>query len=183
MKTYIALLRGINVGGQKKIKMSDLVTLFEELNFRDIQTYIQSGNVIFNSPSMVINKLEDKIKNAIESRYGFEVNVLIKSAQELKQVLENNPFLRKKKDPGKMYVSFLSEILSVARVAELNESDALPEEYVIRGSYIYLFFPNGYGRAKMSNNFFERKLKVFATTRNWKTVNKLYEIANVKQGS
>ncbi len=177
MKTYIALLRGINVSGQKKIKMADLKALFEKLNFSNVRTYIQSGNVIFNNNSSGTNQLENKIKKAITNQYGFKVDVIIKSVKELENIISNNPFLPRKKDTDKMYVTFLSEIPASKKLSKTKEADFSPEEYFIDRKNIYLFLPKGYGRAKLNNNYFENKLKVFATTRNWKTVNKLFELA------
>jgi uncharacterized protein (DUF1697 family) len=177
MKTYIALLRGINVSGQKKIKMSDLKSLFENLGFKDIRTYIQSGNVIFKSSASAVKKLELKIETAIKNYFGFDVPVLIITPTELEKVIKQNSFLKKKKDTGKMYVTFLADVPSKENVSKFKKVDFSPEEYSINGKNIYLFFPNGYGRAKINNTFFENKLKVLATTRNWKTINKLFEIA------
>jgi uncharacterized protein (DUF1697 family) len=169
MKYFIALLRGINVSGQKQIKMAELKTLFENIGFKNVETYIQSGNVIFASKEKSIKKLEDKISSGIKNKFGFDVQVIVIISSEIEYILKTNPFL-KKKDADKLYVTFLSIIPSVENVEKLNSVNYLPEEYVIDGRYIYLFFTNGYGRAKLNNNYFENKLKVFCTTRNWKTV-------------
>jgi uncharacterized protein (DUF1697 family) len=97
--------------------------------------------------------------------------------EEIEYVIQNNPFFKKKKDSEKLYVTFLSENPLAENMKKLNAIDYSPEEYVIDGRYIYLFVPNGYGKAKLNNNLFENKLKVFGTTRNWKTVNKLFELS------
>ena len=179
METYIAILRGINVSGQKKIKMADLKVHLEELNFKNVRTYIQSGNVIFEHEATNPEGLENEIEKKISEKYGFQLPTIIKIPSELEYVLNNNPFLN---DPNKaanrLYVTFLSAIPSSINIGKLKNTDHSPEEYILDGKNIYFFSPNGYGKAKMNNNFFENKLKVTATTRNWKTVNKLLEISN-----
>jgi uncharacterized protein (DUF1697 family) len=177
MNTYIALLRGINVSGQKQIKMTELKALFEELKFSDVQTYIQSGNVIFKSKEDQVNKLESKVAKAIREKFGFDVKIIVKTPKEFEYVLKNNPFIKKKKEAERLYTTFLSEVPSTEKIKKLKETDYSPEEYTIDGKNIFMFFPDGYGKARLSNNLFENKLKVFATTRNWKTVNTLWKMA------
>ena len=177
MLKFVALLRGINVSGQKRIKMSDLKTLFEEVGFQNVETYIQSGNVIFSANEKSNKKLEDKISSAIKTKFGFDVHLVVVTPEEIDHVIQSNPFPKKKKDAEKLYVTFLSENPSTENIKKLNAIDYSPEEYIIDGRYIYLFVPNGYGKAKLNNNFFENKLKVFGTTRNWNTVNKLFELS------
>jgi uncharacterized protein (DUF1697 family) len=177
MSKFIALLRGINVSGQKQIKMSDLKTLFEATGFQDVKTYIQSGNVIFSAKEKSKRKLGNKSSLAIKSKYGFDVRVIVITPDEIECVLKNNPFFKNKKDAEKLYVIFLSENPLVENIKKLNAINYSPEEYVIDGRYIYLFVPNGYGKAKLNNNLFENKLKVFGTTRNWNTVNKLFGLS------
>jgi len=175
MESYIALLRGINVSGQKKIKMDDLRNYLEALDFRNVQTYIQSGNIVFKHKKTPIINLEELIKNKILEKYGFQVPVLIKTPAEVTSILNNIPF--ENIDYSKLYFTLLNEIPQSALIDKLKEFSFPPEEYVINGTSIYFYSPNGYGRAKMNNNFFEKKLKVKATTRNWKTMNKLIEIS------
>lgn len=181
MIKFIALLRGINVSGQKKIRMSDLKSLFEDLDFTNVQTYIQSGNVMFESKTDDIKSLEVKIANGIKQKFGFDVKVIVKTCAELKYILNNNPFLKKQKaNTDWVYVTFLSEEPSSISIKNLKEVIYKPEEYFIDSKTIYVLLPNGYGRAKLNNIFFENKLKVFATTRNWKTVNELFELSKSK---
>ena len=177
MTKFIALLRGINVSGQKQIKMPDLKSLFEESGFQNIETYIQSGNVIFTSKEKLPEKLEQKISLAIKRKFGFDVQIIVLTPEEIEYVLNNNPFIKKKKESEKLYVTFLAKSPSNENINKLNAIDYSPEEYIIDGRYIYLFVPNGYSKAKLNNNFFESKLNVSATTRNWKTVNKLLELS------
>ena len=178
MKRFIALLRGINVSGQKKIKMSELKTLFESLGFQNVETYIQSGNVIFSSKEKSTSNIAGIISSAIENKYNFDVQVLILTQQEINQALENNPFIKNKKEIERLYVTFLSAKPSIENIIKLNESDFSPEEHSINEKIIYLFLPNGAGKAKLNNNYIENKLKVTCTTRNWKTVTALSELVN-----
>ena len=175
MTTYIALLRGINVSGQKKIKMVELKSHLGELHFRNISTYVQSGNVLFEYEKTDTADLARQVQEKIKEKYGFEVVVFIKTLEDLEVVLENNPF--RDEDLTRLYVTFLSQEPDPALLQTLNTIDHHPEEFVLQGKDVYFFSPHGYGKAKMNNNFFENKLKVAATTRNWKTVNKLVELA------
>ncbi|MEJ2193882.1 MAG: DUF1697 domain-containing protein [Ignavibacteriaceae bacterium] len=177
METYVAMLRGINVSGQKIIKMTDFIILLQELNFTDVHTYIQSGNAVFKNKKVTHKTLENKIAQKIFNEYGFEVPVIIRNREELKEVLKNNPFV-KNKDLNRLYVTFLSDEPTKDKLIKLKKIDYSPEEFVLIGKTIYGYSPHGYGKAKLNNNFFENKLKVNATTRNWKTVNKLVEMAN-----
>ncbi|MBL6445335.1 DUF1697 domain-containing protein [Fulvivirga sp. 29W222] len=178
MQTYIAILRGINVSGANKIKMDDLRARLTDLGFQNVKTYIQSGNVIFDykpiDPLVLAKKLQQKIKE----EYSYKVPVIVAGAEELKQVIINNPFLKERnEDPGKLHVTFLAEPANDENMSKIDASGYLPDEFKINGKEVYLFCPNGYGRTKLTNNFFESKLKVTATTRNWKTVNTLLNMA------
>lgn len=176
MKKFIALLRGINVSGQKIIKMSRLKSLFEGMGFQDVQTYIQSGNVIFSSNDKSTIKLDTKISSGIKNKFGFDVQIIVIDQKEIEYVLKNNPFIKKKKEFERLYVIFLSDAPSKENIQKLKSLDYSPEEYKIDEKLVYLFLPNGAGKAKLSNNLFENKLKVSGTTRNWKTVRALSEI-------
>lgn len=175
MITYISMLRGINVSGQKKIKMEELKKLYESLGFKNVQTYIQSGNVIFDFSDTNISKLINKIEQKIKKSFNFDVPVLIRTKNDLQKLIANNPFT--KKDSSKLYVTFLSDTPIKSPLDEITKIKDKSEEFIISGKEIYLFYPNGYGRSKLTNNYFERKLKLSATTRNWKTVNKLLELS------
>lgn len=177
MQTYISLLRGINVSGQKKIKMEDLKKLYESLGFKEVITYIQSGNVIFSDEESDREKLVKKIESGIQKKYGFEVTVFVYIPDNFKKVIENQPF--PKDDIKPLMVTFLDQIPNKENLSKLEVIDVNYEQYQLKGKVMYLYFPNGYGRAKMSNNFLENKLKVRATTRNWRTVNKLWDMTNL----
>jgi len=173
MKTYISILRGINVSGQKKILMADLKLLYEELGFQNVQTYIQSGNVVFEYPKNSVSELQQLISNKIKNHYGFEVPNLILLPQGIKKILDDNPF----KQIEKMYFIFLTELPEQENIQKLATYNFENEFYELHGKVIYFYCPDGYGRAKMNNNFFEKQLKVMATTRNLNTVKKLLGIA------
>src|ERR1700740_1199955 len=153
MATYIAILRGINVSGHKLIKMDALRKLFDNMGFKNTKTYIQSGNVVFQDKQAKIQDLEKKIAGSILKEFGFEVPVLVKEADELEAVLEKN------------------------HIEKIKEGAYASDEFIVVGKTVYLFCPNGYGNTKLNNTFFENKLKVTATTRNWKTINELVTIA------
>ncbi len=174
MNTYIALLRGINVSGKKKIKMADLRGHLAELNFNNLQTYIQSGNIVFESELTDIRELEQAIHKKILEKYGFEVPVLIVKPDYLKTVLDKNPY--KTHETKQLYYTFLAETPAPELVEKLKTYNYSPEETQLVERHIYFYSPLSYGRSKMNNNFFEKKLKVAATTRNWRTLNKLLEM-------
>jgi uncharacterized protein (DUF1697 family) len=179
MQTFISILRGINVSGQKKILMADLKVLYENLKFKDVRTYIQSGNVIFKSNEPLSDiEFEKKIEDQIFKKYDFHVPVIIRSEDEIRKIIAANPFLKEKNiDPKKLHVTFLSNIPDKENVESIEKMDFSPDKFMISGKEVYLYVPNGYGETKISNTFFEKKLKVKATTRNWNTVNKLSELS------
>ena len=177
METYIALLRGINVSGQKMIKMGDLIKALEELNFSNIRTYIQSGNIIFQCDITDPPQLEVMIAGNISDHFRFEVPVIILTLAELEQVSENNPFLVKRtEDVDKLHVTFLSKEPDPVDLRNIKENSFIPDEFIISGKEIYLFCPHRYGRTKLTNTFFENRLKTTATTRNWKTIQTLLHL-------
>jgi uncharacterized protein (DUF1697 family) len=175
MITYISMLRGINVSGQKKIPMEALKKLYESLGFKNVRTYIQSGNVVFECPDKNVPAPINMIKKKIRQTYGFEAVVFIRTKDEFKKLIDNTPFL--KKDLSKLHVTFLSETPARLPMEEINKGKAAAEDFYISNREIYLYCPDGYGGSTLSNNFFERKLKVSATTRNWRTVNELFKLA------
>lgn len=183
MQTFISILRGINVSGQKKILMDDLKSLYDHLQFKDVKTYIQSGNVIFKSDEKLSDaELAKKIEDEIFKKYKFQVPVIIRSEDEMEKIISANPFLKEKNiDPKKLHVTFLSKIPGKENIEQLEGMDFLPDRFKVSAKEIYLYVPNGYGETKISNTFFEKKLKVNATTRNWNTVNKLSEMTSVSK--
>jgi uncharacterized protein (DUF1697 family) len=179
IETFISLLRGINVGGNSKINMADLVILYESLGLNDVITYIQSGNVIFRSRETDIKKLSKLIEEKLDQIFHLSSSTLVITPAILQKIITNNPFLKERDmDTAKLYVTFLYEMPSELNVRPLEETRYETDRFVIADGEVYLYCPNGYGRTKLSNNFFEKKLGVAATTRNWKTVNTLLSMAD-----
>ena len=178
MEKRIAILRGINVGGRRKVLMDDLKKLFLELDFSEISTYIQSGNVIFNDQSSRSNlELSNMIENAILKRYAFEIPVIVRTVSELIQAVSGNPFYNEEEDIDRLYLTFLQEKPLEENRIKTEKYQYSPDEFVIRGKEVFIFCPGPYNKTKLSNSFFENKLKVKATTRNWKTVLKLIALS------
>jgi uncharacterized protein (DUF1697 family) len=183
MVTYLAFLRGINVSGQKQIKMNDLAALFIGLGAEDVRTYIQSGNVVFRYPDSDLPALIRLISGKIFEKYGFEVPVLIRTASELREMLARNSFTDEIiTDANQPYVTFLSEEPAIENLEKLNSEHYEPDRFRVLGRAIYLYCPGGYGQTKLSNAFLEKKLKVTATTRNWKTIQALVNLADQAAG-
>lgn len=181
MKTYIALLRGINVSGKNKIKMTELKNLFVDLGYHDVLTYIQSGNVIFKSSIKESILIEDTIISAISKRFGYAIKVLILNKDELTVLFNSNPFLAKDPtmDISKLHVTLLNKEPDFVGMPHIKIIvAAIDDEFEQIENTIYLYCPNGYGNTKLNNNFFEKKLNTDATTRNWKTITKLVELSN-----
>lgn len=178
--TYLAILRGINVSGQKKIKMQDLRSLFESLGMQNVRTYIQSGNVIFESNIEDKKELKAEIETRIEKQYKFHVPVELRTRLEWKEIVDGCPFapIDVKTQGTKVLITFLSDEPTAGRLIEIKTYVHPPEQLIVKGREIYLNCPNGYGKTKLSNTFLERKLGVVATTRNWKSVVLLHELLN-----
>jgi len=179
MKTYIALLRGINVSGQKKIRMLDLKSHLEELGWEGIHTYIQSGNIVFSSTEDNPSHLAQLIRLKLLDKYGFNVPTLVLEPVELVHPINNNPFTQ---DPDisieRLAVTFLFETPQDEQVKKIMEQEQTNEHFIFDKKFIFLYYPDGFGKVLMGNNAFEKVLKVEATTRNWRTVNKLYEMTS-----
>lgn len=172
MKRYIVLLRGINVSGKNKLPMVELRELLNDLGFQNSLTYIQSGNIILDSDESK-SVVCEKIKKAIKSKFDYDVPVIAKTIDEWKKVINNNPYA-KREDGKNNYFTFLEKKPIVSNV-EINKM--AEDEYTIINDVVYLYCEGGYGKTKLSNNIFENKLKVTATTRNLRTTMKLLELA------
>jgi uncharacterized protein (DUF1697 family) len=171
----LALLRGINVGGKHKLPMRDLAGMFEDAGCRNVRTFIQSGNVIFDATSSVLNGLAGVIASRIEEQFGHKVPVILRTAQELREVASNNPY------PGaedNLHVMFLADRPSAAKIAALDPNRSAPDEFIVRGREIYLHLPNGVRDTKLTNAWFDSKLGTVSTGRNWRTVAKLLAMMN-----
>ncbi len=176
MTDYAALVRGVNVGG-KQMSMPQLKTLLEGLGCLHVTTYIQSGNAVFTAdrdPAELAADMEQRIHEVM----GLDVKVLLRSRDELAATVAQNPFIERNPDGNGLHVTFLAAVPEAALVAEIDPSVSSPDEFRIIGRDIYLHIPVSYGRSKLNNAFWERKLKVPATTRNWRTTLKLLELTS-----
>lgn len=174
MPTYVLLLRGINVSGHNKLKMKDLQACLETLGLSAIQTYLQSGNAVFNAPKQAPETLAPKIQQALHAAHGITVRALVKTAAELRSIRAANPFLDEPDvDVATLHVTFLRGVPARAAVEGMARIDAGRDRYRHVGSAIYLSCPDGYAKTKLSNKGLEKWLAVDATTRNWKTVSAL----------
>lgn len=176
MNTYVAVLRGINVSGQRIIAMKDLKALFQKAGYDNVMTYIQSGNVVFESTETSIKKLEKNISELIQNHYNFSVPVLVLSREEMIEIITKNPYIDREKDTNKLHVTLLEKIPEEKALATTRDEKYQSDEFTIMGTSVYLYCPDGYGMTKFSTTFFEKKLGVEATTRNWKTILKLLEL-------
>lgn len=178
METYISILRGINVSGQKLIKMSALKALYEELGLEMVQTYVQSGNVVFRSGKKDKTALQQRLSGQILSQFGFEVPVIVLQTEDLESVIKDNPYIGdQSRDSAYLHVTFLSSEPEQVDLDAINAKRSNGEEFALTSKAVYLYCPNGYGRTKLTNTFLENKLKVSATTRNWKTCQALLTMA------
>ncbi|MCE1164269.1 MAG: DUF1697 domain-containing protein [Bacteroidetes bacterium] len=178
MKTYIAVLRGINVSGYNVIKMAELKNMFERMKYSGVRTYIQSGNVVFRAGNEAASGLARKISDMISETFGLSVPVLVLDSAALKEVVSGNPFLKDRKyDTKYMHVTMLPAVPEKTKIKELAGFNSGSDEIVFKGSNAYLYCPEGYGRTKLNNTFLEKKLGMTATTRNWRTVCILSEMA------
>lgn len=184
MTIYIALLRGINVGGRNKIKMAELKRTFETMGLGQVQTYIQSGNVLFESNEGE-ESLRKRIEHGIEKNFGFSVSVVLRTVGELERIIRNCPFSEKEvttadaaSDSKSLYVSLLDEVPSQEAIEKLSACKNESEKFQVEGREVYLLFRHSIRNSKLATNL--QKLGVSMTTRNWKTINKLAELAKAK---
>ena len=177
--SYVALLRGINVGGNNKLPMKDLASLFAKAGCSDVQTYIQSGNVVFGARAKAAEGIASVITNDIEKRFGFSVPVIVRSAQQISTAIEANPFLKENLNEDFLHVVFLKD----APVGTLDKDRSPADRFVVQGSEIHLYLPKGVAGTKLTNAYFDSQLKTVSTQRNWRTVLKLRELLNGRNRS
>jgi uncharacterized protein (DUF1697 family) len=177
MTTYIALLRGINVGGKTSLPMKDLVAAIEECGGNDVRTYIQSGNAAFESAETNASRLSKAIRSGIKDRSGFEPHVLLLSIEELSEAIAANPFPEAAEtDPSKLHLGFLNSAPTKPDMAKLESLKKGNERFLLRGKAFYLHAPEGVGRSKLAAGA-ERALGVAMTDRNWRPVCRIREMA------
>jgi uncharacterized protein (DUF1697 family) len=171
---YVALLRGINVGGRNKLPMKDLAVMFQKAGCTEVQTFIQSGNVLFNAPAKIARQIPVLVPVEIERKFGHRPPFVMRTAQQFAAVLENNPFPGV--DEDHLYVMFLASAPEAARVKTLDPARSAPDTFLVRGTEIYLNLPNGAGETKLTNAYFDSKLATTSTFRNWRTLTKLTQL-------
>ena len=174
--TYVALLRGINVGGKNKLPMKDLAWMFAAAGCGDVKTYIASGNVVFKATAKLVERLPVLISKRIEERFGLEVPVVLRRDKEMEAVVGASPFAGPGADFDYLAVLFLADLPSHGAVSRLDAKRSPPDEFVVRGREIYLRCPNGFAKTKLTNDYFDRTLETTSTGRNWRTVLKLVEL-------
>jgi uncharacterized protein (DUF1697 family) len=178
MPTYAALLRGINVGRNKRIGMADLRSLVEGLGHESVRTHLQSGNIVFDSRKRSARPLETAIEQAIAAELDMDVTVMVRRADELAAVVDASPFAGRTDDPKKIHVAFLSQAPKAAAVKGLGGDEFAPDELEVIGREAHLLYPNGYARTNLTNAVLEKRLGVRATSRNWRTVKALAELTS-----
>jgi uncharacterized protein (DUF1697 family) len=174
--THVALMRGINVGGKNKLPMKDLAEMFAGAGCRDVRTYIQSGNVVFTAPRGVATKLPGLVAARIAERFGYRTPVVLRTADELRDAVANNPFLAAGAAEETLHVMFLADTPSARAVGDLDPQRSPGDVFVVRGRDVYLRLPKGVADTKLSNAYFDSKLATVSTGRNWRTVTKLLEM-------
>jgi len=169
--------------GHNTIRMTDLASLFLSLGLKDPETYIQSGNVVFlNSGKLTVKKVAVAIEKAIGGKYNYNIPVIIRTPDEFRTIISSNPFSGENDyDPSKLAVLFLTEKPTESQIDKVINIDYPPDKFVISGKEIFIYCPNGFGKSKLYTNFFENKMKVTGTARNWKTINTLMELADRKK--
>jgi len=177
MTRYVSLFRGINVGGHQTVPMNELKELHEALGLKDVVTYIQSGNVVFTSDDADLAQLPRQIEDDFAKKFGFQVKVMVRTSAELQDIIDNNPFQNQTmKEPKLMVVLFLATHPESTAMEDLQKTYIGPEELCLIGQELFVYYPNGIGRSKLSLTLIEKKLKTMGTGRNWNTILQLQKM-------
>ena len=174
---HVALLRGINIGGKNKLPMADLAAIFREAGCDGVRTYIQSGNVVFRADPALAEEIPSLIGESILDRFGYRTPVIARSARELGEIVQANPFADTGTEANRLLVFFLADLPDRVRVETLDPDRSPGDEFVVRRREIFLHYPNGVARSKLTNSYFDSTLATTSTGRNWRTVTKLLELA------
>jgi uncharacterized protein (DUF1697 family) len=175
---HVALLRGINVGGKNMLPMKELVGMFVAAGCGDVTTYIQSGNIVFSADAKVVAGLGSLIASRVEERFGLRVPVVLRTAAEIKAVIRGNPFLAAGVGEEILHVCFLADLPDVDKVAGLDAGRSVPDAFTVVGREIYMRLVKGVSGTKLTNAYFDSRLKTVSTMRNWRTVLRLGEMVN-----
>jgi uncharacterized protein (DUF1697 family) len=181
MNTYVALLRGINVGGKRRVPMDELQAVAESIGFRSVSTYIQSGNLLFESDRDETGVCTQLAK-AIAERFGFDVPVIARSSDDFLAVAESHPFSDLDLDPRFLHVGFLDRLPTAEPAAAIPAADFAPDRIVVHGRDVYLAYPNGSARSRLTVPLLESRLGASLTARNWKTVRRLADLVGSRLG-
>lgn len=175
-KRYVALLRGINVGGKHSVPMRQLAEMFSGAGATEVRTFIQSGNVVFAATPTIAKTIPGTINEAIRKKLGHEVPVVMRSAEKFREALARNPFAKRKDFANFSHLLFCADKLSMANVKKLDAARSPGDEFACSEQEIYLWAPNGVGQTKLTNAYFDRVLETVCTQRNWRTAMKLSEM-------
>ena len=174
---YVALLRGVNVGGKNKLPMADLRDIFTTAGCAAVKTYIQSGNVVFEAAQDLAERVPEIVTRAIRRQFGYETAVVMRSSEELRQVVASNPF-DTSGDPRFLHVAFLEDTPGAEAVSRLDPQRSPPDAFAVRGRNVHLHYPNGVARSKLTNEYLAAQLQTASTMRNWRTVLSLLKMVD-----
>jgi uncharacterized protein (DUF1697 family) len=175
-ETHVALMRGINVGGKNKLPMKDLAALFEEVGCRQVLTYIQSGNVVFDADTTTAERSRTHVPELLAERFGYRVPVVLRTARELRAAAARHPFLDEADDAKHLHVGFLADAPSAEAVETLDPARSAGDSFAVLGREVFLHVPGGMARTKLTTDYFDRRLGTVMTVRNWRTVTTLIEM-------
>jgi uncharacterized protein (DUF1697 family) len=174
--TYVALLRGINLGGKNMLPMKELVAMVSAAGCSNVRNYIQSGNVIYTAGDRVAGRVGRVVSAAIEKQFGFQTRLVIRTTEQIRQVIRSNPFLTPGVDENLLSVLFLADSPEAENVAKLDPQRSPPDQFRVVGDEIFLHTSTGLAKTKLTNAYFDSKLKTICTCRNWRTVMKLLDM-------
>ena len=178
MAVYVALLRGINVGRHRRVSMADVKQAFAAAGAEEATTYLQSGNVVFETRTSAA-KIAPRLEKELERRLGHDISIMVRTGAQLAQLVANNPF-PDESDGKKLHVGFLDSTPNRRRTRLLDPERVTPDEFQLAGRHVYLHYPTGYGRSKLTNDYLEKQLGVGSTMRNWRTVSALAHLAGAR---
>jgi uncharacterized protein (DUF1697 family) len=173
---YVALVRGINLLGYRRISMPDLEALFTSSGAKNVRSYIQSGNVIFDAPATALKKIAAHVDREMNAHHGFGCHLTTRTQPELEAIVAANPFADRVCDGKTLHIVFLSDTPTAENLAKLDPNRSPGDEFRVIGREVFLYLPNGMARTKLSNQWLDSRLKTTSTVRNWNTVRKLAEM-------
>jgi uncharacterized protein (DUF1697 family) len=176
-ESHVALMRGINVGGKNKLPMKELIELFVDVGCRDVRSYIQSGNVLFSGDAGLAARVRNEVPRRINDHFGYRVPVILRTAKELRDAADRHPFVAEATDTKHLHIGFLAETPADDAITSLDPARSSVDSFEVIGSEVFFRVPGGMARTKLTSDYFDRRLGTIMTVRNWRTVNKLLEMA------